>query len=131
MADIANVSINDATPTAVVFGPRRRGPENSLHVKSAYVAANDFVSADCNLTLGVSPATVKRPTNHVNVGLSFPDPDYLITNEDPIDVARWQIKAIIPDSFTLANRQHFMALGANLMANAVISDAVEDGEGAY
>lgn len=131
MAAIANISINDATPAAVVFTPRRGGPENSLHVKSAYVAANDFASADCNLTLGLSPASVKRPTTHVNIGLSFPNPDYLVTDENDIDVARLKITGTIPDRFTAANRAHFYALVKNLVADAVITSAFEDLEGAY
>ena len=132
MAAIADITLNDATPTAVVFKPRRKGPENSLHVKSGYVPANDFVTADCNLTLGVSPATSKRPTTHVNLGLSFPDPDYdPATATKPIDVARLKTVAIIPDSFSAASRAHFNALVKDATSHAVVSTAIEDGEGAY
>lgn len=132
MGAIAPITLNDATPTAVVFSPRRKGPENSLHVKNGYVAANDFVTADCQLTLGISPATSKRPTTHVNATLSFPDPDFdPATATKAIDVARLKVNAIVPDSFVLTSREHFYALCADLLANASLQTAFEDGEGEY
>lgn len=130
MTAIANISLQDATPAAVVFTPRRRGPEKSLHVSSGYGTV-DSVLGDCNLTLGVSPATAKRPTEHVDVTLSFPDPSYDTTSEKLIDVARLKLSFIIPDSFSAANRAHFYALVDSLVGNAVVQTAVEDGEGAY
>jgi hypothetical protein len=131
MADIANVTLTDATPASVVFKPRRKGPENSLHVKTGYVTGNTFAAADCNLTLGVSPASAKRPTTHVNISLSFPDPDYSVTDENDINVARLKISAIVPDMFTVESKEHFYALVASLVGDALVQSAIENGEGAY
>lgn len=130
MPAIGNITINDATPTAVVFTPRKASPEQSIWAKNGY-STNTFAASDAVIKVGVSPPSAKRPTTRASIELSFPDPDYSDTDTDPMSVARFYGTAIVPDNFSATSRGHFEALIQNLMADAVVTAAVEDGEGSY
>lgn len=131
MAAIANLSINDATPTATVFTPRKANPEGSQWTKVGYTPANTFSSADSHAKLGVSPASAKRPTIRVNAEMSFPNPAYVAGSVDDISVARFYGSWVIPEDFSQANRAHFEALCKNYVANAVVTAAVVSVEGPF
>jgi len=131
MPAIGDITINDATPTAVVFTPRKADPENSIWVKRGYNSSNTFAAADSLLSLGVSPASSSRPTTRVKAEVAFPNPSYATTDENPISTARAYLTVVIPDDFSQANRDHFEALLQNFVADGVMTSAIADGEGSY
>lgn len=131
MAVIANISLTDATPAAVVFTPRKADPENSVLVKRGYVAANDSALADTLISLGVSPSSAKRPTSRIKFSLTFPNPEYLVTDEAPMSTARAFFEVVVPDDFSVSARQHLYALIDSFVQNANVQSAIEDDEGMY
>jgi len=131
MPAIGNITINDATPTATVFTPRKADPEKSIWVKSGYNASNTFSAADSLLSLGVSPASGKRPTTRVKGEISFPNPSYVVADGLDLSTARLYVTAIVPDDFSEADRGHFEALCENFISDGVFTSAIVDSEGSY
>jgi len=132
MPAIGNITIDDATPaSAIVFKPRKADPEKSIWVKNGYNASNTFSAADTILSVGVSPASAKRPTTRVKTELSFPNPSYAVTDTTEMSTARFYTTVIVPDDFSEADRQDFEAFCENFIADAVFTSAVVDSEGSY
>jgi hypothetical protein len=131
MPAIGNITINDATPAARVFVPRRKGPENAIWSLSGWNASNTFAAADCSIRLGVSPASARRPTIRTKMEISIPNPSYVVADESTLSVARVYVTTVVPDDFSQTDRDHVAAITQNLVADGVFDDAVADGAGQY
>lgn len=131
MPAIGNITIDDATPTSVVFTPRKADPENSIWKKVGYNASNTFSSSDSVLQLGVSPASAKRPTNRTKIEIALPNPSYTAGTDESLSVARFYGTAVVPEDFSEADRGHFTALVQNFLADSSVTSAIVDNEGQY
>ena len=118
------LTINDgsATPVAKSFAPERVGSELSIFSERTPAVSAGFT----RLSVGLSAANAKRPTNRVEVELSLP---VLSTVNGVSTVAytgRFKGYFVIPDQMTAGERANLHAFVANGLANNQIRAIVKD-----
>lgn len=130
MPSIGDLTLADDVAN-VVFKPRIADPEGSLWVSTGYNANNTASSGDLKASLGVSPASTKRPTNRVKADLAMPNPDYTPGDDKPASVARMGMFVIIPDDFSEVHRNNFKRLVDSFTGSTPFWIAVGDLQGQY
>jgi len=118
------LTINDgsATPVAKSFTPERISPELSTFVERSADVSAGFL----RLTVGLSPATSKRPTNRVDVAFDLP----IMATVDGIskvsDVARFKGYFVIPETAPATLRANLHAFVANALNQAAVKAVIKD-----
>jgi len=131
MAQIADITLVDALAANVVYSPRKASPENSVLASRGYNVNVDTAATDMLLSVGVSPASAKRPTSRIKASMAIPNPEYLVTDTAPLSTARVFLDVIVPDDFSQAARDMVNALLADFFSDAAVADAIKSDEGLY
>lgn len=118
------LTINDgaATPVARSFAPMRVAPEQSVFSEKTSGVAAGYV----DLEVKFNPASSQRPTNRIDVALSFP---VLSTVNGVSTVAYTGLFKgyfVVPDVMTAAERANLHAYVANALNHATVKAVVKD-----
>jgi hypothetical protein len=120
----APLTINNgaATPVAVSYGPERVAPE-----LSTFVDRTSGVSALYpRVSIKYSPAANGRPTNRVDLDIDFPVGTTVNGISTVASIGRVRSYAVIPDTWSPADRANLVALFANALDNAAIRGVFKD-----
>lgn len=118
------LSINNgaATPVAKSFAPERVSPDHSVFTeRSAAVSAGFY-----RLAVRYSAASVKRPTNRVDVELDLPVLSTVNGVSEVAYVGRFKGYFVVPDQMTSDQRADLHAFVANALDQAAIKAVVKD-----
>lgn len=119
----ADITLYDdnADLSSVVFNPRSASAKESVFV----APVGNIAAGDKKVILGLDAATSKRKTTHISERIEFPlersvgDPAW--GNYEVKDVARIEVRAILPNSMTPAERTEFKNLFRSLQQHATLA----------
>lgn len=118
------LSINNGagTPVAKSFAPEQVSPALATFTERTAASSSGFY----RLSVTYSPASGRRATNRIEIGLDMP---VLVTNNGVTSVAyvgRFKGYFIVPDSMTATERADLAAFVANALDNTQIRAVVKD-----
>lgn len=118
------LTINDglATPVARSFAPTRVAPERSTFAEKSAAVSAGFKT----LGVGLSLASASRPTNRVDVDLTFPVLQTVSGISTVAYTGLFKGYFVLPDVMTAAERADLAAFVANALDNAQIRAVVKD-----
>jgi hypothetical protein len=119
-----NLTVNNgaATPVAVNFAPERIAPE-----LSTFVDRSSGVSAlYARMSVKFSPAGGNRPTNRVDFDIDYPVGATVNGVTTVASVGRVRSYAVIPDTWSAADRANLVAFFANALDNASVRGVFKD-----
>jgi len=122
------ISLSNAVPTAIVFSPQKIGTPNAVY------SANSFSTTSAGrpiLQMGLTPAVAKRPTSHVDYSLSLPFEHVVDGITKVAFTARSKGQFTLPEEMSDTDRDNFLAMNVDLIAEAIMSAYVKDLEPAY
>lgn len=124
MGQAAAVVINDgtATPVAVTFAPEKVTPSDTVLVDRRKTAR----TLQPSIRVSFSPASAKRKTHRMTIGLDYPWEGVIDGVAAPVGVARVDCNVTVPDGLPLQDRKHVHAFIANALDNALLKGVVVD-----
>jgi len=128
MANAAIVTLTNAVPVAVLFGPQKVSTPNAVYTANA---ASVTSAGRPTLQLGLDIATKRRKTNHVNISLSLPREHTVDEIVKVNDIGWFKGQFILPEEWSDLDRDNLLAMVKDLIAEAVMSELVKDLEPVY
>ena len=123
MSAAAQLSINDATPTAHLFDPVAVSPSLALFRNTTDASTS---ATEEQIGASLSRANANRATNKAKISVSVPYEQTIDGAVVTRSVARANIEFVLPDDMSSSERSHFGALVRNTLANSSIADYYED-----
>jgi hypothetical protein len=109
------------------FAPERVAPDLSVFTERSAAVSAGFT----RLSIGLSPANAKRPTNRIPIKLDFPVLSTVNGVSTVAYVGRFDGAFVIPDVMTAAERADLHAFVANALDNALIKGVIKDLDPTY
>jgi len=111
-----------ASPVAKSFAPERVAPEGSVFTERTSPVSAGYT----RLTVAYSAASVKRPTNRVDMALDLPVVALVNGVNTVTHTLRFKGYFVIPDVATAAERADLRAFVANALDNTHMIGVVKD-----
>lgn len=128
MPSASSLVIADSVPVNRTYIPQSVSNSAVTLVDKTTAA---FVSGQGTIVLDFSPVSSKRKTDRVSMRLNLPK-NTVVSGVDTVDsIARFSGDFIVPESWTLLERNNFITLVANMLNNAVVKGYVKDRDPMY
>lgn len=123
MPSAANIVIADSVPVSRTYVPQAVGNGDATLVDKT---TSTMIAGQSTLVLTFSPASSKRKTDRVGVRLNLPKVVQVASVDTLDSVGRFIGDFVIPDTWTVLDRNNFVTLVANALANSVVKGYGKD-----
>lgn len=123
MPSASNLVIADSVPVSRTYVPQSVSNSAVTLVDKTTALS---VSGQGTIVLDFSPVSSKRKTDRINMRLNLPKTVSVSGVETVESVARFNGDFIIPETWVTLERNNFIKLVSNMLANTVVQGYVKD-----